>query len=54
MDRRRAVILVVAAVAALVASVVFRFRVFIAGGKWLVTLMAIVALAVLLWPRDRR
>jgi hypothetical protein len=54
MDRQRAVILVLAGIAVLVASVVFKVRVFVAGGKWLVTLIVIVALAVMAWPRERR
>jgi hypothetical protein len=53
-SRARLVIVVCALVAALAALMVFRVRVFVAGGK-LVLVLALIALAAwAMWPREKR
>jgi hypothetical protein len=51
MDRQRSAILICALVAVLAAALVFRVRVFVAGGKFLLAVIAIIAVAWVIWPR---
>ena len=54
MDRQRTAILACALLAVLAAALVFRVRVFVAGGKFLLAVLAIIVVAWVVWPRRDR
>jgi hypothetical protein len=54
MDRQRTAILVCALLAVLAAWLVFRVRVFVAGGKFLLVVVGIIVVTWVVWPRRDR